>query len=155
MKMIRTLFCLVAVLAALVGCKQEESKPETPEEVLKQYQANIDKNKFEEARTLSTPAGQQWLSELEAIISNEQVDSTVLDTRFLSLACEGAGDTLTCSCVLGDQYERYTAVYRLVRQEGQWLVDAPEEDIIIENDIIESIPDSLLEEYLDEEIRQD
>ena len=151
MKMIRTLFCLLAVLAALAGCKQEESKPETPEEVLKQYQANIDKNKFEEARALSTPAGQQWLSELEAIISNEQSDSTELDTRFLSLSCEGQGDTLVCACVLKDQYERYTADYRLVRLEGKWLVDAPEEEIIIENDLIESVPDSLLEEYLMEE----
>lgn len=155
MKINKILFYLAAVLAALVACKQEESKPETPEEVLKQYQSNIDQNKFGEARALSTPAGRQWLTELEAIISNEQVDSTVLDTRFLSLSCEGAGDTLICSCVLEDQYEQYTAVYRLVSLEGQWLVDAPEEDIIIENDLIESIPDSLLEEYLDEEIRQD
>ena len=141
---------LAALLILIAGCKREEPKPETPEEVLKQYQAYIDKNKFEEARTLSTPAGRQWLSELEAIISNEKADSTVLDTRFLSLACEGPGDTVQCACVMEDQYEKYTAEYRLVRLESQWLVDAPEEEIIIENDILESIPDSLLEEYLEE-----
>ncbi len=145
---------LLPVLIILIGCKREEPKPETPEEVLRHYQSYIDKNKFEEARALSTSAGQQWLSELEAIISNEQVDSTVLETKFLSLSCAGPGDTLTCSCVLEDQYERYTAEYRLVRIQGQWLVDAPEEDIIIDNDIIESVPDSLLKEYLEEEIIQ-
>ena len=141
---------LAALIVLTAGCKREEPKPETPEEVLKQYQAYIDKNKFEEARTLSTPAGRQWLSELEAIISNEKADSTVLDTRFLSLSCEGPGDTVQCACVMEDQYEKYTAEYRLVRLESQWLVDAPEEEIIIENDILESIPDSLLEEYLEE-----
>lgn len=151
MNVIRTILCFTALLAVLPGCKQEETKPDAPEEVLKQYQAYIDKNKFGEARELSTPAGQQWLSELEAIISNEQSDSTELDTRFLSLSCEGKGDTLVCACVLKDQYERYTADYRLVRLEGKWLVDAPEEEIIIENDLIESVPDSLLEEYLMEE----
>ena len=147
-----TIFILMAFLFLLIGCKQETPESETPEEVLKQYQAFIDKNKFEEARALSTPAGRQWLSELEAIISNEQVDSTMLDTRFLSMACEGPGDTIKCSCVLEDQYERYTAAYRLIHIEGRWLVDAPEEDIIIENDVIESVPDSLLEEYLEDEI---
>jgi len=146
---------LLAALIILMGCKREEPKPETPEDVLRHYQSYIDKNKFEEARALSTPAGQQWLSELEAIISNEQqVDSTVLETKFLSLSCRGPGDTLTCFCALEDQYERYTAEYRLVRLQGQWLVDAPNEDIIIENDIIESVPDSLLKEYLEEEIIQ-
>ncbi len=151
MKITPSLFHIIPILFALTSCKQGEPEPQKPEEVLKQYQAYIDKNLFEEARGLSTPAGQQWLAELEAIISNEQTDSTVLDTRFLSLSCEGAGDTLKCSCVLEDQYERYTADYRLVRLDGQWRVDAPEEDIIIENDILESVPDSLLEEYLEEE----
>ncbi|MCO6476089.1 MAG: hypothetical protein J5I94_05670 [Phaeodactylibacter sp.] len=146
MKITLSLFYMVAILFALTSCKQEESAREKPEEVLKQYQAYIDKNQFEEARALSTPAGQQWLAELEAIISNEQADSTVLDTKFLSLSCGGTGDTLSCACVLEDQYERYTAKYRLVRLDGQWRVDAPEEDIIIENDILESVPDSLLEE---------
>ena len=62
MKINKILFYLAAVLAALVACKQEEPKPETPEEVLKQYQSNIDQNKFGEARALSTPAGRQWLT---------------------------------------------------------------------------------------------
>lgn len=155
MKTIRSFFCFCVILSVFSGCRQEEQKPVKPEDVLKQYVYCIDKNEFEKARGLSTPAGQQWLSELEAIISNEQTDSTVLNTKFLSLSCEGPGDTLLCSCVLEDQYERYTAQYRLVRIGEQWLVDAPEEEIIIENDIIESVPDSLLEEYLQDEIGKD
>ncbi len=145
------ILCLIAAVATLAGCKQERSKPEKPEDVLRQYQAYIDKNKFEEARALSTPKGRDWLAELEKIIKNEQTDSTLLDTKFLSLFCKGPGDTLVCNCVLEDQYERYTTDYKLIRIDGQWLVDAPEEDIIIENDVIESIPDSLLEEYIEEE----
>lgn len=145
------ILCLIAAVATFAGCKQERSKPEKPEDVLRQYQAYIDKNKFEEARALSTPKGRDWLAELEKIIKNEQTDSTLLDTKFLSLFCKGPGDTLICNCVLEDQYERYTTDYKLIRIDGQWLVDAPEEDIIIENDVIESIPDSLLEEYIEEE----
>ncbi len=143
--------CVLAACAFFSSCQNKPEKPQSPEEVLRQYQAYIDKNKFAEAKALSTPAGKEWLSELEEIIADEQADSTMLSTKFISLACEGQGDTVTCMCVLEDQYERYPAEYRLVKMEGHWLVDAPEEEIIIENDIIEAIPDSLLDEMMEEE----
>ena len=68
---------------------------------------------------------------------------------------EGPGDTLMCDCVLQDQYEKYPAEYRLIRMDNRWLVDAPQEEIIIENDIIESIPDSLLQEMMDDELKEE
>ncbi|MCB0552573.1 MAG: hypothetical protein KDD02_03395 [Phaeodactylibacter sp.] len=149
------LFFFITLLSvALGGCKNEPAPPVMPEDVLKQYQGYIDKNDFVAARKLSTPAGQQWLVELAKIIASEQADSTMLDTRFLSLHCEGQSDTLLCSCVLQDQYEKYPAEYRLIRMDGQWLVDAPQEEIIIENDVIESIPDSLLQQMMDENMME-
>jgi hypothetical protein len=139
------------VIFFMISCQPDSNQPETPEEVLKLYQQYIDNNQFEEAKTLSTEAGKEWLSELAAIIVDEQPDSTILTTRFLSVNCTEKERMLICECELEDQYEKYTAEFRLVKVEGRWMVDAPEEDIIIENDIIEAMPDSLLDAILEGE----
>jgi hypothetical protein len=141
------------MLLGLFACQSEPRQPETPEEVLQMYQQYIDKNEFNKAKTLSTPAGQEWLAELASIIEDEQPDSTILTTNFISIDCkELEGGALRCECVLEDEYEKYTAEYRLIKSDGQWLVDAPQDDIIIENDIIEALPDSLIEEIIEEEV---
>ncbi|KGE89066.1 MAG: hypothetical protein ACE362_00370 [Phaeodactylibacter xiamenensis] len=124
--------------------------PSEPEAVLKQYQRFVDQNLLEKAKALSTPAGKAWLDELKAIVEEEQPDSTLFHTEFLSVNCEGKKDTLRCQCVLEDQYERYTSDYHLVKLNGQWLVDAPQEEIQIDNDILEQLPDSLVREMMQE-----
>lgn len=135
----------------LWSCGSEEPPPpDKPEEILKLYQGYVDKNLLEKAKTLSTPAGQAWLNELKAIIEEEQPDSTLFHTNFLSVDCAGEGDTLLCQCVLEDQYERYTSDYHLVKLNGQWLVDAPQDEIQIDNDILEHLPDSLVQEMMQE-----
>lgn len=116
--------------------------------MLRQYQEYVDKNLLEQAKALSTPAGQNWLDELKAIVEEEQPDSTLFHTTFLSVNCSGQEDTLLCQCVLEDQYERYTSDYHLVKLDGQWKVDAPREEIRIDNDIIEHLPDSLIREMM-------
>lgn len=144
-------YSAAALLLALawMGCKQETV---SPEEVLRQYQAHIDKNEFEAAAKLSTPANQLWLDELAKIIAGEKEEDSVLNTKFLNINSEGSGDTLQFNCMLQDQFEVYSAAYRLVRIKGQWLVDAPQEDAFIEHDFIDNIPDSLLEEMLEDEV---
>jgi hypothetical protein len=149
----KSLFSLICIFC-LVACQSEPKQPETPEEVLRQYQHYIDNNQFEEAKTLSTDSGKEWLTELASIIADEQPDSTLLVTKFISLNCEEEGDVLICVCVLEDQYEKYPAEYRLLKIDDQWLVDAPEEEIIIENDIIEALPDSLLDKIMEEDIEE-
>ncbi|HMQ47040.1 MAG TPA: hypothetical protein PKA00_06325 [Saprospiraceae bacterium] len=145
------LLLATACLICLNACKNESKKDQTPEEVLQEYQGYIDRNEFDAAKQLSTPAGQNWLSELAEIISMEQPDSTILNTEFLTMNCTGEGDTLICACQMRDQYEQYPAEYILVRINERWLVDAPREEIIIEDDIIEAIPDSLLEKMMEQE----
>lgn len=138
-------------MALLCNCGQDAPPPpEAPEEVLKTYQAHVDKNQWEAAKQLSTENGRQWLDELSAIIASEQPDSTLFHTEFLSINCAEEGDTLLCQCVLQDQYERYTSDYHLVLSNGQWLVDAPQEEIEIDNDIMENVPDSLIQDILEE-----
>jgi len=144
---------LLLALLGLLACQSDPKQPETPEEVLRQYQQYIDNNQFEAAKSLSTAKGQEWLTELASIIEDEQPDSTILTTRFLSINCGVPNEeVLICECVLEDEYEKYTAEYRLVKSGKGWLVDAPQEDIIIQNDIIEAMPDSLIEEIMEEEI---
>lgn len=141
----------VIMVILLWSCGSEAPPlPEDPEEVLKQYQAFVDKNLLEKAKMLSTPAGQAWLDELKAIVEEEQPDSTLFHTEFLSVNCMGEGDTLRCQCVLEDQYERYTSDYHLVKLNGQWLIDAPQDEIQIDNDILEQLPDSLVREMMQE-----
>lgn len=139
-----------AALLFFAAC-QSEPPPRSPEEVLKDYQALVDQNQLEAAKDLSTPAGQQWLDELAGIIEDELPDSTLFHTEFLSIACTGDGDTLLCQCVLQDQYERYNSTYIMVRTDGQWRVDAPRDEIQIDDDILENLPDSLLEEMMGED----
>jgi len=145
--------CVLLLLAACQNGPPAERR--SPEEVLKTYQGLVDKNKLEEAKALSTEAGREWLDELAEIIASEQPDSTILHTTFLSTHCEGEGDTLYCQCVLEDQYERYTSDYALVKSaDGRWLVDAPRDDLQIDNDILENVPDSVIEELLEEDFVQ-
>ncbi len=133
----RILFFLIGW--SLAGC---QSEPPTPEAVIRQFQAHIDKNEFAEAKALSTPRGQQRLDDLEAIIAGELADSTIFNTTFLEIDCQIDGDTARCLCLVQDSYEQYKSDYKLVRVNGKWLVDVPEEESADEEEFIEML-DSL------------
>lgn len=144
---------LLLLFTGLLGCQSDPpATQQTPEEVLKTYQDLVDKNQLEEAKMLSTPAGKEWLGELAEIIASEQPDSTIFQTEFLSINCQGKGDTLFCQCLLEDQYERYSSDYTLVKMKGQWRVDAPQDELKIDDDILENVPDSVIEQILEEEL---
>ena len=155
-----TLLSLAVVPLMLLSCGGEQDSGQqqlsktSPAEVLKAYQGLVDKNQLEEAKALSTEAGRQWLQELARIVESEQPDSTLFHTEFLAISCEGEGDTLLCQCVLEDQYERYVSDYQLVRTDGQWLVDAPQEDIQFDDDVMENLPDSIIQQMMKEELAQ-
>lgn len=108
----------------------EEPYPEQPEEVIKIYQAHVDSNRFEQAKRFSTPDGQAWLDTLSNIIINsgEEMDSTLLQTRFLKIDCQIVRDTAVCNCLATDQDVKYEMTYQLLREEGKWKVKAPEND---------------------------
>ncbi len=149
MRLHKTIWLITLPMVLLWNCGPDAPPPpEDPEEVLKTYQGHVDKNQWEAAKQLSTDKGRQWLEELSAIIASEQPDSTLFHTEFLSVNCSGEGDTLLCQCVLQDQYERYTSDYHLIRTQGQWLVDAPQEEIEVDRDIMENVPDSLIQDML-------
>lgn len=128
---------------ATTGCKNQssldENLPNTPEEVIQQYQAWIDNNQFAEAKHLSTPRERARLEELAEIIADDLIDSTILHSVFLEIRCQTIGDTSRCRCKIEDEYETYTIEYRLLRVKGQWLVDAPEDSDIPTEEIIDDI----------------
>ena len=132
------LFPIILLVVFFFGaCQQEAPLPNTPEEVLRTYQEYVDNNQFDKAILLSTPIEGKRLTEMAAMFLGELKDSTIFQTKFLEINCSDSGDTLQCNCIMEDDYEQYEAVYQLVRLEGQWLVDAPQESELEEIDLLD------------------
>lgn len=146
MKYTHVLF-LSALLFALLSCSGSEADTAAVtgapvEEVVRRYQASIDNNRFAEARALSTRAEQNRLNDLERQLAGDLEETTILHTRFLKIDCRLKDkSTALCRCLMEDEYERYEAVYTLTLANGQWLVDAPQSDFEIDDDMINDILD--------------
>ena len=130
------------VMFLFYACETDES-PRTipPEMVIKKYQEFIDKNRFDAAKNLSTERGKELIEEMEASIPEDLMEYTLLVTKFYEIDCEIEEVSAVCICDLEDDYERYEALYNLVKVDGRWLVDAPEEDMEFEeiNEMIDEI----------------
>ena len=107
-------------LLFLLACQQQEKKasaiseplPNTPETVVRQYQALMDSNRFERAALLSTPDGKAMLNMLAEIMAGDPPDSSIVHTNFLDLNCViEEGNTAQCNCLLRDEYEEYTSQF--------------------------------------------
>ncbi|HKK76982.1 MAG TPA: hypothetical protein VJ953_18030 [Saprospiraceae bacterium] len=138
-------FCLTFLLFAC-----EDDPDTTPAEVVKSYQAYVDQNAFDKAAQLSTAAEAKRLKELAQMIAAD-ADSSILYTSFEEMSCvEISPDTVECDCKLADQYERYSALFTVVRQDGEWLVDLPEPASVEYDSEIESLFDSLQQQFQEE-----
>ena len=129
-----------------LSCTSNTEAPYTPEEVLRLYQGYIDSNEFEDAKKFCTPSERKRLDKLARSISNEMIDSTIFTTTFLKVNCQRDKEYVICNCLVQDDYEKYYADYALVKMNGQWLVDAPEEVIIIQPDEV----DNMVEDFLND-----
>jgi len=135
-------FCIISTVA----CNKESVTPYTPEEVLRLYQGYVDSNKFEDAKKFCTHSERDRLDKLALAISNEWQDSTIFTTTFLKVDCKEKEQRVLCHCMVQDEYEKYEADYILVKEKGKWLVDAPEEVIIIQPEQM----DEMLDEFLND-----
>lgn len=108
-----------------------------PEEVLREWHRHFDNNRFEAARQLSTDKMRLMLDDLEAILSEMDLDSSIIQTNFLELKCTESGDEATCSGLIKDPElnEIYRDSFFLVKQNGRWLVDLTE-------DVFEEVEDA-------------
>lgn len=119
------LFGCMAVAAAW-SCKRDHQQALPPEEVIRQYQAFIDANRYEEAKALSTPQEQVRLDGDAELMAMLPADSTLTRTIFLKMNCkEVARDVVHCNCLLEDQEGEYEAVFKLVKIDGVWRMDVP------------------------------
>lgn len=126
----------LGVMIFLFACQQNKTTsaaeaevlPNTPETVVRQYQALMDSNLFDRAALLSTGEGKAMLDVLAEIMAGDPPDSSIIHTDFLKLDCVVQVDTAHCTCLLKDEYEAYESLFKLIKINGQWLVDAPEEE---------------------------
>lgn len=133
----RRFLLFTVVILAWSACKREALLPQTPEEVIRKYQAYYDKNQFDEAKLLSTPRERQRLDSFKELLEGEPADSTIYTTTFLSINCTVNQDTARCLCEVQDVEEPYTTQFKLLKIKGQWFMDAPEEEVEIEEDFME------------------
>lgn len=139
MRFIHFISCIsIGVLG--LSCRNENAGkptvplPNNPEGVVRLYQKYLDENSFKSAEALCTEAERVRLIEIAEIIGEEPVDSTVFSTIFLELNCTTQSDSAICACLIKDFEETYQDTFRLVKLDGQWLVDVREEPFSIEND---------------------
>lgn len=120
----KQLIALIALGAMFVfGACQTNS---TPEEVVRQWQAYIDSNNFEEAKKLSTQATADLLDLLAGMIPPEMMEEQMGKTEVLEVSCEIEGEKATCSCRINYDGQEETDDFFLVMEEGQWKVDLPD-----------------------------
>lgn len=133
-------YSILLVVLFNLSCESEKKAPPLPpEEVLKIYQGHFDKNEFDEAIVYSTVEGREWIQNIAPMISGEFGEETITTTIFHSIDCKIVSDTANCQCILEDEAETYEASYRLIRIDGYWLVDAPDEEHSIEYEDREEI----------------
>ncbi|MEZ4994875.1 MAG: hypothetical protein R2824_30940 [Saprospiraceae bacterium] len=106
----------------------QDTFPSTPEGVVRLYQSYIDSNLFAQAQRLSTPRSAALHEMMAAIVADTPSDSSLIHTQFLTLNCVLQQDTAVCNCLLKDEYEEYASEYILIKSNGQWLVDLPDEE---------------------------
>jgi len=112
--------------------EKEEKKqptPNTPESVARQWQQYIDYNNFDAAKKLSTNNGIIWIDGIKSILLNvEEGEEAITPTEFTVMTCKEDKDKATCNYVYREEEEIIIDSFFLVRQNGQWLVDIPEEE---------------------------
>jgi len=121
----RAIFFAIPTFALffLFSCQASD----TPESVVRQWQSHIDKNEFGQAKALSAPRTVELLSWMEGIFSEMDSEVTVTHTEFKSIRCKEKGDEAVCFYTIEEEGQVFQDSFILVRINGQWRVDLPDE----------------------------
>ncbi len=76
-----------------------------------------------QARRLSSAAVLPEVDLIEQQMQYEIADSTIINTNFVNITCQEIVDTAWCDCLIEFEGEEYPDRYRLLRVNGQWLMD--------------------------------
>lgn len=126
-------FCLLCAGLLWGGCQQNntdsaaETFPNTPEGVVRQYQAYLDKNEFDKAKRISTDAEQERLELLKGIITGELLESSTMTTQFTQLSCQETRNTAICIGAYVEDGEAFEDTFYLEKVDERWLVTITEE----------------------------
>ncbi|MBP7272947.1 MAG: DUF4878 domain-containing protein [Saprospiraceae bacterium] len=131
----------------LFACKKN---PNSPEQVVRQWQQHIDANQFDEAAALSSPATQTFIQSLKQLVTltADANEAQVLShTEFKTLVCDTTADTnAVCVYSLVEEGEVITDTFRLVKINGQWLVDIQEQTEGNGGDFFDSLDNTIQQE---------
>lgn len=121
----------ITLVIQLISCSNDqkpsgnESLPNTPETVCKQWQSYLDNNEIEKVATLSTTITKEWLTENKELFLN---DTQVYKTEFVKMDCDSMGNKATCIYTIKEEGELIEDIFLLKKVAGQWLVDIEEDD---------------------------
>jgi len=117
--------------------------PNTPEEVVRQWQLHVDKNEFEAASKLSTSSAIEWLDMISTIISEENEEDIIL-TEFQQMKCTEKGDTARCYFNTIEEGLVIPDSMRVVKVGPQWKIDFwEEEDSLLDDEATQEIIEEL------------
>ncbi len=94
----------------------------SPAEVALLWQASVDKNEFELARSISAHQARKYVDLLDSITAGDTAQVT--HTDLLQLQCAINGDQAVCSYLVEDESgEKRPDTMILLQHKGRWIVD--------------------------------
>ena len=126
--------------------KSDNALANTPEAVVRQWQAFVDANRAEEAKMLSTERTKKFIDDSPKIPNEE-----IVETIFSNMKCREMGDRAVCVYYTTTSSDTLKILDSLdvVRENGQWKVDiiesGDEEDAEIFDDHDQSASESASE----------
>ncbi len=134
-------YILFAAALAVVACKKGDKTqtvqntittpapielPQTPEAVVRTWEAQIEQNQFALAKLIRTGKTLETVVSLDSTNNIERIPPS--NTKILSIACEEKGEKATCACMLEDSEGKIQCTYFLLRQNGQWMLQDAESE---------------------------
>lgn len=119
------------VFLSIAACKnqQGETIANNPKVVSLHWQKMLNNNQFAEAKKWSTKNTVEILDWIEQKMLPEDL-AEINPPLYIEGDCVESGDRATCVYLMEDNGELYQDSIFLVKINGQWLVDIPEENLI-------------------------
>jgi len=137
------IFITGILLFASCATEVKEEKVNTPMGVARIWLENYyHHNNYDVAKLYSTDKTAAMIDTIKTMIFPDQDISEKIDFKIKNVQCkqkQGA-DNAECKCTYEEDEQSFTEVLFLVKKNGQWLVDAVEEDEnMLEDEDIENM----------------
>ncbi len=111
--------------SAVLNLSPKENLPNTPELVVRTWEENVNKNKFQLPRLISTGDALDLVNSIAGDGKSQQADE--VPTEILNISCSAKSDEALCACSMKDDYGKRAFKYFLVKNNGQWLLSKIED----------------------------